>query len=121
MYVADQQALAVQVFDSQGNFVRGWGKHEMGAQHFSLPSGIAVHGEYVYVTDELRHQVKIFSSGGKFLTQFGGLGDGPGELAFPTDVAVDPDGRIYVTERSTSRVQVFEMRTSDRGARHERQ
>jgi DNA-binding beta-propeller fold protein YncE len=109
IYVADQQALAVQVFDNQGNFIRGWGRHEMGAEHFSLPSGLALHGDLVYVTDELRHQVKIFSTGGKLLTQFGGLGAAPGQISFPTDVAVDALGRIYVTERSTSRVQVFEM------------
>lgn len=119
IYVADQQALAVQVFDSQGNFIRGWGRHEMGAQHFSLPSGIAVHADRVYVSDELRHQVKIFSADGKLLTQFGGLGNGPGQLSFPTDVAVDADGRVYVTERGTSRVQVFEVLTKTGANNHE--
>jgi DNA-binding beta-propeller fold protein YncE len=109
VYVADQQALAVQVFDNQGNFRRGWGRHEMGADQFSLPSGLALFGDYVYVTDELRHQVKVFSTAGKFLTQFGGLGAGAGQLSFPTDVAVDAEGRLYVTERGNSRVQVFEI------------
>jgi DNA-binding beta-propeller fold protein YncE len=121
IYVADQQALAVQVFDSQGNFIRGWGKHEMGAEHFSLPSGIALFGDNVYVSDELRHQVKVFSTSGKFLTQFGGLGNGPGQLSFPTDVAVDEAGRVYVSERSTSRVQVFDVRTATGAANHESQ
>jgi len=109
IYVSDAQALAVQLFDSQGNFVRGWGKHEMGGANFSLPSGIAVDSEHrVYVTDELRHQVKVFDVSGKLLANFGGLGDGSGQLSFPTGVAVDDHDRVYVTERSTSRVQVFE-------------
>ena len=120
-WVADQQALAVQVFDDQGNFVRGWGKHEMGAEHFSLPSGLAIFHDRVIVSDELRHQVKIFDTSGRFLTQFGGLGSGAGQLSFPTDVAVDAEGRVYVAERSTSRVQVFEVRTSAGAANHESQ
>ena len=114
IYVLDQQAIAVQEFDNQGNFIRGWGRHEMGAQNFSLPSGLALRGDYVYVTDELRHQVKVFTTGGKFLTQFGGIGAEAGQLSFPTDLAVDADGRIYVTERSTSRVQVFEISVASR-------
>ena len=75
------QSTAVQVFDSQGNFIRGWGRHEMGAANFSLPSGIAIDSQgHVIVTDELRHQVKIFSSTGTLLHQFGGLGEGSGQL-----------------------------------------
>ena len=81
----------------------------MGAENFSLPSGLAVDSKgHILVSDELRHQVKIFNTDGKFLGQFGGLGDGPGQLAFPTDLAVDDRDRIYVVERQTARIQVFE-------------
>jgi len=110
IYVADQRALAVQIFDNQGNFVRGWGRHEMGREHFSLPSGIALDSKgRILVTDELRHQVKIFTADGKFVDQFGGLGNEAGQLSFPTDIAVDGKDRIYVAERQTARVQVFEL------------
>ena len=112
IWVLDQQAIAVQAFDPQGNFIRGWGKHEIGAEHFSLPSGIALSGKYVIVTDELRHQVKVFSTEGEMLTQFGGLGTEAGQISFPTDVTADPQGGIYVTERGTSRVQAFEIRVN---------
>jgi hypothetical protein len=40
---------------------------------------------------------------------FGGLGEGSGQLSFPTDVACDREGRVYVSERRTSRIQVFEL------------
>lgn len=110
VYVADQIGLAVQVFDSQGNFIRGWGRHEMGGEHVSLPSGIAVMASgYVLITDELRHQLKVFSPDGKFLSNVGGLGDIPGLLNFPTDVVVGDKDRVYVAERGTSRVQIFEL------------
>jgi len=110
IYVIDQRALAVQIFDNQGNFVRGWGRHEMGREHFSLPSGIALDSKgRLLITDELRHQVKIFTADGKFVDQFGGLGTDAGQLSFPTDIVVDAKDRIYVAERETARVQVFEL------------
>jgi tripartite motif-containing protein 71 len=110
IYVADHQALAVQVFDNQGNFLKGWGRHEMGGENFSLPYGIALDSSgRVYVSDELRHQVKIFDADGRFLGVFGELGTDAGQLSFPTDVAVGKDDRIYVSERVTARVQVFEV------------
>lgn len=110
IYVLDQRAMAVQLFDSQGNFIRGWGRHEMGAQNVSLPSGLAVDSQgRVYVADELRQQVKVYSPEGKFLVAFGGLGGELGQLTFPTDIVIDRNDRIYVAERRTARVQVFEM------------
>ena len=112
IYVVDHQVTPVQLFDRQGNFIRGWGKHEMGAENFSLPSGIAVDDAgHVFASDELRHQVKIFTTDGKFLGAFGGLGDGPGQLSFPTDLAYDGTGNIYVTERTTARAQVFAIKS----------
>lgn len=110
IYVADQQALAIQVFDHQGNFIRGWGRHEMGGQNVSLPSGMAVdpRGEYVYLADELRHQVKVFTTEGKYLWGVGEMSDDIGMFKYPSDVAVDGEGRMYVSERGGSRVQVFE-------------
>jgi hypothetical protein len=52
--------------------------------------------------------VKVFDSEGHLLSIFGGLGDGRGQLSFPTDVCVDDRDRVYVSERNTDRVQVFE-------------
>lgn len=110
IYVLDQRATAVQVFDDEGNFIRGWGKHEMGAQNVSLPSDLAVDSKgRVYLTDELRQQVKVYAPDGKFLLAFGGLGTGAGQLSFPTAVAIDEKDRVYVSERQTARVQVFEL------------
>jgi tripartite motif-containing protein 71 len=110
IYVADQQALAIQVFDYQGNFIRGWGRHEMGGQNVSLPSGMAVDpkGEYVYLADELRHQVKVFTTDGRYLWGVGEMSDDIGMFKYPSDVVVDSRGLMYVAERGGSRVQVFE-------------
>jgi DNA-binding beta-propeller fold protein YncE len=108
IYVTDHQGIAVQVFDRKGNFVKGWGRHEMGSQNFSLPEGIAVDAKgRVFVIDAIRHEMKIFDGEGRVLDIYGGVGTGPGSLIYPLDVAADASGRIYVVEKGNGRVQVF--------------
>jgi hypothetical protein len=107
--VIDHRALAVQVFDRHGNFERGFGQHEMGAENFSLPEAAAFDpsGRLV-VVDALRHEVKVFTIEGRFLGRFGGYGNAPGNVAGPADVASDGKKLLYVAERVGARVQVFE-------------
>ncbi len=106
--VTDAQVVAVQVFDRRGDFVRGWGKHDMGIQNFSLPNSVALDSTgRVIVIDALRHEIKFFDGEGKFLDRFGGLGSRLGQVAFPTGVSVDSSDRLYVVEKGNQRVQVF--------------
>jgi DNA-binding beta-propeller fold protein YncE len=106
--VTDHQVLAVQIFDRRGNYVRGWGKHDMGAANFSLPEGVALDGKgRIVVVDALRHEIKLFDLEGNFLDRFGGLGTKAGNVSYPSDVAVDAGGHVFVAERGNSRVQVF--------------
>lgn len=110
IYVADaQHKPAIQIFDAQGKFVRGWGEHSGGPQNVSLPSGIGVDAAgRVFVLDTIRQTIAVFSPEGQYLMRFGGLGTAPGSLAFPSDLAVDATGRLYVTEGANNRLQVFE-------------
>jgi DNA-binding beta-propeller fold protein YncE len=108
IYVVDHQVTPVQVFDRRGNWVRGWGAHELGIQNFSLPEAVAVDSKgRVIVIDALRHEIKFFDKEGNFLDRFGGLGAEPGEVAFPSDVAIDASDRLYVADKGNGRVQVF--------------
>jgi DNA-binding beta-propeller fold protein YncE len=108
IYVTDHQGTAVQVFDRKGNFLKGWGQHEMGGQNFSLPEGIAIDGKgRVFVIDAIRHEIKVFDADGNLLGIYGGLGSVAGSVQYPADVAIDPQNRIYVVERGNGRVQVF--------------
>ncbi|HSB80847.1 MAG TPA: NHL repeat-containing protein [Candidatus Methylomirabilis sp.] len=111
VYVADaQHKPAIQVFDAQGIYVRGWGEHSGGPQNVSLPSGIAVDSAgRILVVDTIRQSILVFTREGGYLFRFGGLGTWPGALAFPTGLDVDPAGRLYVTESLNARLQVFEL------------
>ncbi len=112
--VTDAQVLSVQVFDRRGDFVRGWGAHDMGIQNFSLPQSVALDSQgRIVVIDTLRHEIKFFDGEGHFLDRFGGLGNRVGQVAFPAGVATDGSGRVFVVEKGNSRVQVF-AETEDR-------
>jgi DNA-binding beta-propeller fold protein YncE len=116
IYVVDHQVRPVQVFDRRGNFLRGWGRHDMGVENFSLPEAVAVDSKgHVVVVDALRHEIKFFDAQGRFLGRFGGLGTRPGQIAYPSDLAIDGQDRVYVVEKGNSRVQVFEQ--VERGAK----
>jgi tripartite motif-containing protein 71 len=100
----------VQVFDHRGHFLRGWGRHDLGAENFSLPEAVAVDSKgHVVVVDALRHEIKFFDALGRFLDRFGGIGPRPGQVAYPADLAIDGQDRLYVVEKGNSRVQVFEQ------------
>jgi tripartite motif-containing protein 71 len=106
--VIDHQAVAVQLFDRAGNHLRGWGAHEMGAENFSLPAGVAIDAKgRIVVVDALRHEIKLFQQDGKFIGRYGGLGTGPGNVVYPSDVAVDRRGRLVVSESVGNRVQIL--------------
>lgn len=111
IYVADaQHKPAIQVFNAQGEYLRGWGEHSAGPQNFSLPSAIALDSMgRVLVVDTIRQTVSVFTPEGNYLFRFGGLGTGPGALGYPAGLAVDPAGRLYVSEYVNARVQVFEL------------
>jgi tripartite motif-containing protein 71 len=108
--VTDHVATSVQVFDRRGRFLRGFGKHDMGRENFSLPEGVALDGKgHIIVVDALRHEIKFFDVEGRFVARFGGIGSKPGQVSSPTDVAVDASGKIYVLEKVGGRVQIFEV------------
>jgi DNA-binding beta-propeller fold protein YncE len=71
----------------------------------------------LYVTDTSQ-VVAVISPHGKVLRRWGRAGKGPGQFRFegldPTDpsdihasIAVDPDGRVYVSDSGNNRVEVF--------------
>lgn len=108
--VVDHIARPVQVFDRRGNFERGFGKHDMGVENFSLPEAVAVDSKgRIVVVDALRHEIKFFDAEGRFLDRFGGMGSRAGQVLYPVDVAIDAKDRLFVAEKGGARVQVLQI------------
>ena len=107
VYVVDTGYARVQVFDSEGRFLRMWGTPGTGPGQFRRPWRVALDAaDNVYVTDLGNHRVQVFANDGRFLRAWGAQGFGVGQLSFPSGVAVGPDGNVYVTDRQ-HRLQVF--------------
>jgi DNA-binding beta-propeller fold protein YncE len=100
--------LAVQVFDADGTWRLGFGRHDLGPGNFSLPTGIAFAPEgRVCVSDALRHVVQVFDSHGSYVGVVGGPGAGPGEFTEPSALAGDGHGILALAEKSGGRFQVM--------------
>ena len=84
------------------------------SEHFNLPTDVAVlrDGSF-YVSDGYANtRVVKFSPQGQFQFQWGEAGSDEGQFALPHGIAVDNESRVYVADRSNSRVQVFDREGS---------
>jgi DNA-binding beta-propeller fold protein YncE len=112
LYVSDTLQCRVIVFNSEGKFIRSFGKAGDRPGEFARPKGIAVDSEgNVYVLDAAFGNFQIFNSEGKLLLYVGSGGDAPGEFSLPTGMAIDSQDRIYVAEHWTmnkGRLQIFQ-------------
>jgi DNA-binding beta-propeller fold protein YncE len=63
----------------------------------------------LYVSDGYGNaRVHKYSPDGKPLLSWGGPGTGPGEFNLPHNIVCDPDGWVYVADRESHRIQVFD-------------
>jgi hypothetical protein len=108
VFVTDFDQHRVQVFDLEGQYLRGWGRYGQAAGEFKHSDGIAVSLGEVYIADCFNHRVQVFGLDGQFLRQWGTRGEGPGEFGQPRGIAVTHD-RVYVTESTNNRAQVFTL------------
>ena len=83
-------------------------------QHFNLPTDVAVLDDGgFFVSDGYGNsRVVKFSSAGEPEFQWGIKGSGAAEFNLPHGLALDDAGRLYVADRTNSRVQVFDREGS---------
>ena len=115
IYVADRSNMRIQVFDTNGNFVREWKSEQLG--EVGRPWGLEVGpDELLYVidggdmnpdTDDHAQLIKMDLQG-NVLARWSSYGTAPGQLSWGHDVAVGADGAIYTAEvRNNNRAQKF--------------
>ena len=117
LYITDAVVPRVFVYDTDGNFVRVWGKRGDGPGMFARPKGIAIDQDgHVYVADSVLNRLQVFSSEGKPLLSFSGNGWGPGQFMLMAGLAIDSQNRIIAVDQMPARIEVFHYITDAEAA-----
>ena len=106
--VADCLNHRVQVFDSNGTFLRSFGRKGENAGEFSRPFGIATDKDRkIFVAERDNHRVQIFSWEGRHLGSFGGKGSLDSQLSDPWGLSLDSTGNVIVVDRGNKLIKIF--------------
>ncbi len=112
VYVTELDNHRVQVFGSDGNFIRKWGTRGSDDGQFNAPHGVAVHPtrDLVFISDLNGNRIQAFRSDGTFLYQWGSKGSADGQFQHPQALSLHP-GRnlLFVADMGNFRVQVFDL------------
>ena len=105
--VCDRCNHRVQVFHSDGTFVRQWGSKGTALGQFQYPCSAAVSSsDEVFVADIDSHRIQVFHLDGSFVRSWGSQGDAPGQFNWISGVAVHGD-LVLVSELFNDRIQCF--------------
>jgi len=98
----------IQVFSSDGTYLRSFGRFGDKQGELRWPAGIAFDNNgYIVVVDSNNHRVQVFSEQGEFLNQFGGKGNLDHQLQDPYGLSIDSDGNYIVADSSNKLIKVF--------------
>ena len=109
VYVVDTIPNRVEVFDTDGNYVRGFGEQGRRAGNFARPKGIAVDSDgHIYVADNEFNTFQVFTPEGQPLLAVGHFGPQPGEFMLLTGLVFDNQNRLVATDAGPiPRIEVF--------------
>ena len=106
--VADCLNHRVQVFDSNGTFLRSFGHEGKNAGEFNRPDGLAIDRDgNIFVADRNNDRVQIFSRGETYLGSFGGNGSLDNQLSVPQGLSLDSTGNIIVADAGNKLIKIF--------------
>ena len=106
--VADEGNHRVQVFDSNGTFLRSFGHKGENAGEFKNPTGIAINKDRnILVSEYYNHRVQIFSWEGRHLGSFGGKGSLDSQLLHPWGLSLDSTGNVIVADTGNKLIKIF--------------
>ncbi|HVA47640.1 MAG TPA: NHL repeat-containing protein [Pirellulales bacterium] len=106
LYIVDMTAR-IQVFDADGNYLRGW---QTPVHSAGRPTGLSFDRRgRLLVADTHYFRLLVYSPQGELLETMGGVpGHAPGEFGLVTDAVEDSSGNLYVAEYGEyDRIQKF--------------
>jgi DNA-binding beta-propeller fold protein YncE len=117
IWTTDRQAQLVLKFDPDGKLLFSLGQKNVAGNMdstdaFNGASDVATadNGD-IFVSDGEGQNTRIvkFSKDGKFIKAWGTKGAGPGQLQTPHAIFIDGTGRVWVGDRGSKRLQVFDQ------------
>lgn len=121
LYVVDGGNFRVQVFKTDGTFVRKFGGIGNRSGQFSRPKGITVDpADLTYVVDTAFGNFQIFNDQGQLMLDVGSRSDNdqPAEYSLPAGIASDEDGRIYIVDQFFRRLDIYRPAAVEAGKGH---
>ena len=106
--VTDTHNHKVQVFSSDGTYLRSFGRKGDKQGEFNWPTGIAFDkNSRSIVVDRSNHRVQLFNEQGEYLSQFGGEGNLDHQLSDPVGLSVDRNGNVIVADAGNKLIKTF--------------
>ena len=106
--VTDQLNHRVQVFDSNGTFLRSFGHRGENGGEFKYPFGIVISKDRnIFVADNNNHRIQILSWEGRHLGSFGGKGSLDSQLSGPRGLSLDSTGNVIVADTGNKLIKIF--------------
>jgi sugar lactone lactonase YvrE len=99
VYVADRENRRIQIYDLEGNFLRGWNYRGMACSLTLAADG------YLYLVTGFDGQVVKLDRRGSIAGVQGRPGEGAGEYGEAHDIAVNGRGEIFVADVVNRRLQ----------------
>lgn len=112
IWVADFGLHIVQKFTPEGELLLTLGVRGEACEdetHFNMPTDMAITpaGD-IFITDGYgNRRIVHYDKNGKFVKSWGQYGTTPGSFVLPHAIVVDSKGRLYVADRNSARIQVF--------------
>ena len=100
LWVTDRENQRIQVFDTNGNFVKE-------LKYSGLPCAIDIGPQSVFMVNGFAGQLLRMDLDGKVLAATGKPGKGLGEFGEAHMIAVSPKGEVYVADSVNASVQKF--------------
>ena len=106
--VTDTATYRVQVFSSDGTYLRSFGRKGDKQGELDWPAGIAFDkNKRSIVVDSNNHRVQLFNDQGEYLSQFGGKGNLDHQLRDPLGLSVDRNENIIVADEGNKVIKTF--------------